>query len=141
MEASISESTINTDVKHGIEVSTDRAISSALIDNELITNAARYANADKSGAAIWVKVAAVGEDDFSISVRDEGVGLPSGFDIRKAKGLGMRIVSSFSKQLNGTLTVRELDPGTEFVVTIPRLSSPAAPDQTTARRGNAGNHG
>ena len=129
LEASFSQSTINTDVEHGIEVSTDRAISSALIVNELITNAAKYANADKSGGSIWVTVAAVGEDDFSISVRDEGVGLPSGFDIRKAKGLGMRIVSSFSKQLNGTLTVRELDPGTEFMVTIPRQTSPAAPDQ------------
>ena len=67
LQASVSQSTIHTDVKYGIEVSTDRAISSALIVNELITNAAKYANPDKSGGTIWVTVAPVGDDDFSIS--------------------------------------------------------------------------
>ena len=70
-------------------------ISSSLIANELITNAAKYANPDESGGTIWVTVAPVGDDDFSISVRDEGVGLPPGFALRKAKGLGMRIINSF----------------------------------------------
>ena len=129
LQASVSQSTIHTDVKYGIEVSTDRAISSALIVNELITNAAKYANPDKSGGTIWVPVAPVGDDDFSISVRDEGVGLPPGFDLRKAKGLGMRIINSFSQQLNGTLSVRVQNPGTEFIVTIPRQSSTLTPDQ------------
>ena len=129
LQASVSQSTIHTDVKYGIEVSTDRAISSALIVNELITNAAKYANPDKSGGTIWVTVAPVGDVDFSISVRDEGVGLPPGFDLRKAKGLGMRIINSFSQQLNGTLTVRVQNPGTEFIVTIPRQSSAVTPDQ------------
>jgi two-component sensor histidine kinase len=128
LETSVSQSTIHTDVEHGIEVSTDRAISSALIVNELITNAAKYANPDKSGGTIWVTVAPVGDDDFSISVRDEGVGLPPGFDLRKAKGLGMRLINSFSQQLNGTLTVRVQNPGTEFIVTIPRRSSAVIAD-------------
>ena len=120
--------TVHTDVEHGIEVSTDRAISSALIVNELVTNAAKYANGDKLGGSIWVTVADLGDDDLSISVRDEGNGLPSDFDIHKPKGLGMRIVSSFSEQLNGTLTLRAQNPGTEFMVTIPRMASAVAPD-------------
>ena len=73
--------------------------------------------------------APVGDDDFSISVRDEGIGLPPGFDLRKAKGLGMRIINSFSQQLNATLSVRVQNPGTEFIVTIPRQSSTLTPDQ------------
>ena len=32
----------------------------------------------------------------------------------------MRIITAFVKQLNGTLEIRARDPGTEFVVTIPR---------------------
>ena len=32
----------------------------------------------------------------------------------------MRIITAFVKQLNGTLEIRDLNPGTEFVVTIPR---------------------
>jgi signal transduction histidine kinase len=84
---------------------------------------------DKSGGTIWVTVAPAGDDDFSISVRDEGIGLPPGFDFRKAKGLGMRIINSFSQQLNGTRSVRVQNPGTEFIVTIPRQSSTLTPDQ------------
>ena len=56
---------------------------------------------------------------FAISVRDEGVGLPAGFDFRQAKGLGMRIISSFVKQLNAELSVHTLSPGTEFSMSIP----------------------
>ena len=87
--------------------------------NELITNAAKYAYPNGAGGKIWVKVARIG-DKVSISVRDEGVGLPPGFDRDKPKGLGMRIITAFVKQLDGTLEIHARQPGTEFVVTIPR---------------------
>jgi two-component sensor histidine kinase len=32
----------------------------------------------------------------------------------------MRIITAFVKQLNGTLEIRNLNPGAEFVITIPR---------------------
>jgi two-component sensor histidine kinase len=120
VDASVSRYDIRTDVQQGIEITTDRAISTALIVNEMITNAAKYAYQGRSGGRIWVTVAAAGDDHFSISVRDEGTGLPADFDLRKAKGLGMRIIGAFSKQLNGTVKLRAHDPGTEFIVTIPR---------------------
>ena len=53
-------------------------------------------------------------------MRDEGTGLPPGFDFAKARGLGMRIVNALTRQLNGKVVVRSHNPGTEFVVTIPR---------------------
>ena len=55
-----------------------------------------------------------------ISVRDEGEGLPAEFDLARPKGLGMRLVMAFVGQLGGTLAVHAHDPGTEFIVTIPR---------------------
>jgi two-component sensor histidine kinase len=120
LDASVSRYDIRTDAQHGIEISTDRAISTALIVNEMITNAAKYAYQGRAGGKIWVSVAPVDDGHFSISVRDEGAGLPADFDLRKAKGLGMRIISAFSKQLNATVTLRAHNPGTEFIVTIPR---------------------
>ena len=103
-------------------IATDRAISAALIVNELITNAAKSAYRSKSGGRIWVTVAAAPDDHFTISVRDEGAGLPPEFDVRNPKGLGMRIVNALTKQIEGNLTYRRQNPGTEFVVTIPRQS-------------------
>jgi two-component sensor histidine kinase len=35
------------------------------------------------------------------------------------KQLGMRIVRAFSQQLDAAIAVRCLDPGTEFVVSVP----------------------
>ncbi len=71
-------------------------------------------------ARFQVTIARIGDGDFSISVRDEGAGLPAGFDFDKARSLGMRIVNALSRQLNGKVVVRSHNPGTEFVVTIPR---------------------
>jgi two-component sensor histidine kinase len=123
LDESVSKCEIYTDVQHGIEIETDRAVSSALIVNELITNAAKYAYQDRSGGKIWVTVARSGDDDFSISVRDEGTGLPADFDPHRPKGFGMRVVGFLVQQLNGSLAVRTHNPGTEFVVTIPRQLS------------------
>jgi two-component sensor histidine kinase len=123
LDESVAQCDIRVNTQDGIEISTDQAVSTALIVNELITNAAKYAYKGRSGGKIWVTVARGGDDDFSISVRDEGTGLPPDFDLSKGKGLGMRIINSFSKQLNGTLTMRARNPGTEFIITIPRQFS------------------
>ena len=63
-------------------------------------------------------MARVGEE-VSVAVRDEGVGLPPGFDLEGGKGLGMRLVKSFTMQLSGSASVRDREPGTEFVITFP----------------------
>jgi hypothetical protein len=75
---------------------------------------------DDQGGTIWVRVAHGADDMIELSVRDEGRGLPANFELRSARGLGIRIVRAFSEQLTATVKVHRLDPGTEFVVTAPR---------------------
>ena len=120
LDASVAHCVIQTEAHHGIEFSADRAISAALVVNELIANAAKHAYRGQQGGKIRVSIAAVGEEKVSISVRDEGVGLPQNFDLAKPKGLGMRIVTSFVKQLDGTIEIRHHKRGTEFVVILSR---------------------
>ena len=108
-----------TDVATGISVATDRAVSIALIVNELITNAAKYAYENEAGGKIRIKVALDNPDTLSISVSDDGAGLAPNFDLLKARGLGMRIVTAFVNQLKASIVVRSLDPGTEFVISVP----------------------
>jgi two-component sensor histidine kinase len=114
---------IKVTVEPGIIVATDRGVPIALMANELITNAAKYAYQDKQSGTIWVRVGRGADDTIVLSVRDEGRGLPADFELRSAPGLGMRIVNAFSRQLNATVKVRRLEPGTEFVVTAPREAS------------------
>ena len=124
LDASVAHCEVYTDSEDDIEIETDRAISVALIVNELITNSVKYAYGDRSEGKVWVKVGRVDKLRFAISVRDEGTGLPDDFDPRQAKGLGMRIVSAFVSQLGAELIVHALAPGTEFVLTIPLIASP-----------------
>jgi two-component sensor histidine kinase len=121
LDDSVPQCAIRADVQDGIEIATDRAIAAALVVNELIANAVKHGPAGLLQCRIWVKLAAApGQDARVISVRDEGAGLPADFDLDRPKGLGMRIVAAFVRQLGGTLAVEEHRPGTEFRLTIPR---------------------
>ena len=119
LDENVAHCEIVTDVVDGIFVATDRAIAIALIVNELITNAAKYAYKNEAGGKIRIRIGLHNPDTFSISVRDEGAGLAPNFDLLKTKGLGMRIVKAFVNQLNANIDVRSHDPGTEFVISIP----------------------
>ena len=124
LNENVGQCEIVTDLVDGIFVETDRAIAIALIVNELITNAAKYAYSNEVGGKIFVKVGRDNPDAFTISVRDEGDGLARDFDLHKAKGLGMRIVAAFASQLNANISVRSQDIGAEFVITVPLNTAP-----------------
>jgi two-component sensor histidine kinase len=119
MKSTFPGCSIEVTVERGITVMTDQAVPIALMTNELITNAAKYAYQDNHSGTIWVRIARGADDTIELSVRDEGRGLPTDFDIRVAPGLGMRVLRALSWQLNAAIEVRRLDPGTEFVVTAP----------------------
>jgi two-component sensor histidine kinase len=119
LSASFAQCEIHVSAQPGIVISTDRAISSALIVNELVSNAAKHAYQAHGAGQVWVNVATTGVDSFFIAVRDEGGGLPEGFQFGKGKGLGARMVRALAEQLDASLDVVAHSPGVEFVVTAP----------------------
>lgn len=114
---SVSNCEINVNVEEGIVIRTDRAIPAVLCVNELITNAVKYAYPGRT-CRVWVTLSRGSEDSGIISVRDEGVGLPAQFDVKSGR-LGMRLVTSFARQLHGELQILRKTPGTEFVLSFP----------------------
>jgi two-component sensor histidine kinase len=119
LSASFAQCEIDVQAQPGIVISADRAISSALIVTELVSNAAKHAYDGHAVGRVWVNVAATGVDSFSIAVRDEGEGLPEGLQFGKTKGLGARMIRSLAEQLNASLEVLARDPGAEFILTAP----------------------
>lgn len=117
--ASFTQCEIHVQAQAGIVISTDRAISSALIVNELVSNAAKHAYQGRGAGSVWVDVAATAVDSFFIAIRDEGDGLPENLEFGKGKGLGARMVRALTEQLNATLEIVARQPGVEFVVTAP----------------------
>jgi two-component sensor histidine kinase len=123
LDESVARCEVLTNVEEGIEIETNRAIAVALIVNELITNAAKYAYKGEAGGKIWISLALSDKNDFTIRVRDAGEGLPADYDINRAKGLGMRIVSLLARQLNAKITMIKQVRGSEFVISVPLTSS------------------
>jgi two-component sensor histidine kinase len=119
LSASFAQCEIHVQAQPGIVISTDRAISSALIVNELVSNAAKHAYQGHGAGSVWVNIATAGVDSFFIAIRDEGGGLPEGFQFGEGKGLGARMVRALAEQLNASLEVVAHRPGVEFVVTAP----------------------
>ncbi|GAC1329105.1 MAG: histidine kinase dimerization/phosphoacceptor domain -containing protein [Beijerinckiaceae bacterium] len=105
---------IHVSAPEHVVLTTDRAISVALLINELITNVAKYAYPTGSCRA-WLSITRE-NDRIALSVRDEGIGLPADFDPKSSTGLGMRLVAAFTSQLGATLEVKRRQPGTEFLI-------------------------
>jgi two-component sensor histidine kinase len=122
LEATVAPCEIQFDAPEAIRFAADRAILVGLIINELVSNAAKYAYPDRAGGSIWVRVQTE-NDAIAISVRDEGVGLPPGFDPAASKRLGTRLVNALSKQLGGDLTRPVAPMGTNFTLHIPLRSA------------------
>jgi two-component sensor histidine kinase len=89
-----------------VEIPTTMAIPLGFIVNELITNAAKYAEGHVS-----VRIEATSLSDRSLSVVDDGPGMPAGFRPEDSKGLGMKIVLSLVQQIGGTLSILPGDNG------------------------------
>jgi two-component sensor histidine kinase len=114
---SLPECLLHVNVKAGIEIPPDQAIPVALFVNELIINSAKYGHPNRR-CEVWIEVVR-NDKTISVSVRDQGIGLPPNFDAKSSKGLGMRLVNAFAAQLGGKLRILPRDPGAEFVLIFP----------------------
>lgn len=95
------------------EIPTTLAIPLGFIVNELITNAAKYAKGKTS-----VRLEKNSLFSHSLSVSDDGPGLPTGFIPADSKGLGMKIVKSLVTQIGGELLVAAGDDGCGTCITV-----------------------
>lgn len=96
-----------------VEIPTAFAIPLGFIVNELVTNSTKYAKGN-----ITVRLEKTSPDGHSLSVLDDGPGLPAGFNPADSKGLGMKIILSLVKQIDGELQIRPGDDGRGSCFTI-----------------------
>jgi len=94
---------------------------------ELLQNAAMHAFPDGEPGTILLGAERDG-DDLVIRVRDDGRGLPEGFDPAASTGLGLQIVRTLvTSELHGTLQMGPPaggGPGTEAVLGLPGAGRP-----------------
>lgn len=73
-----------------------------LIVNELVSNSLKYAFPKGMNGCVTVRFHRSPEN-YILEVEDDGVGLPENMDIEQADSMGMKLVSNFTKQLNGEM--------------------------------------
>ncbi|MCC7551280.1 MAG: sensor histidine kinase [Methanobacterium sp.] len=90
----------------------NHAVPLGLIINELITNSLKYAFPDEQEGIISINFHKEG-DEYMLEVSDDGVGIPTDFELDKSDSLGMLLVTSLTSQIQGEVEL-ERDPGTTF---------------------------
>ena len=103
------------------------AVPLGLLVNELVTNAYKHAYAEGEGGEIRITGEALDDGRYRLEVSDSGRGLPENFDVNRSSGssLGMRVITSLSRQLEGELLAGSAEPGARFTLVFP-LRAPSS---------------
>jgi two-component sensor histidine kinase/PAS domain-containing protein len=111
-----------------IELAIEQAVPCALILNELLTNAFKYAFRGRSRGRIAISFRTSSAGFHELAVEDDGVGIqPNRTGETNGNSLGLRIVHVLTRQLDGTLE-QEPCSGTRVVLRFPAGKPPLVGD-------------
>ena len=105
-----------------VAVDLDSAVTLGLIANELLLNALKHAFGGRPAGKLTVELH--GGNPNEMTVRDDGCGLPPGFDAGKNARLGLELVLGMARQIRGEAKI-ENDPagGTRTTIFFPPLKT------------------
>jgi PAS domain S-box-containing protein len=100
-----------------VRLDINQAIPCALILNELVANALKYAFPGGRHGEIRLRLRAEAGDAICLMVGDNGVGMPVNLDPLNVHTLGLQLVTTLVSQLRATLEVRRTH-GTGYAITF-----------------------
>lgn len=89
-----------------------------IIINEILTNTFKYAFTGRDSGSIEISLKK-NKVNVTLSVRDNGIGLPDGFATEKQKGFGIMLIKMLTEQLEGSYTISDNHSGTESIFKFP----------------------
>jgi two-component system, chemotaxis family, CheB/CheR fusion protein len=110
---------LRIDVAADINIDVDRAVLCGLIINELVTNALKHGFVGDLHGELLLSLVTSGENLLTLLVANNGQKLPTDFDVRNVRSMGLNLVMSLVKQIAGDLVV-ETGAMTVFKITFPR---------------------
>lgn len=112
---------VRTDIED-LSISLEQATPIALLLNELISNAYKHAFPEGRKGRITITVRSESDEKNSrtghISIRDDGVGTPEGFDLQRVTSIGLKVFLGLLRQIDGQVEL-ERDAGTAFHIRFP----------------------
>lgn len=111
-----SDKQINVNIEaEEINLDMDMAIPVGLITNELLSNSLKYAFENMDFGEINITFSQSEPGSYKLLVEDTGKGLDENLDIDKSKSLGLKLVRTLTRQINGQLTISS-NPGASFEI-------------------------
>ena len=101
-----------------IDLDVLRAVPVALVLNEAITNALKYAFPDNNDGIIEIELRCVDGHQLKVAVTDDGTGLPPGFDVDLCKSLGINLMKGMCREIKGQLAIQSKN-GLAVMLTFP----------------------
>lgn len=105
---------IHTELEEA-SIRSDEASTMGLITAELLANAFKHAYPGGRHGPVRVKFSRHG-DAWRLTVSDDGIGLPAGFDPTRRNSVGMRVITTLVSRLNATLTFESQGRGAAFTI-------------------------
>jgi len=109
---------LNFDIEE-IFVNMKIAIPIALIVNEAVTNAYKYAFKDTVNGILTVQIKSVNEKIY-LQISDNGPGISESIDLSKIKSLGFKLINIFVRQIKGSIEYIK-KPGLTLQITFTNL--------------------
>lgn len=100
-----------------VNANLDILMAMALVVNELLTNALKYAFVDGRGGTVAVTLRN-NDDGLILAIADNGVGLPTGMTWENTTSLGLRLVNNLARQIGGVVEMSGGD-GTRITLRCP----------------------
>ncbi|MSP62424.1 MAG: PAS domain-containing protein [Myxococcales bacterium] len=100
-----------------LELPLAKAVPLGLLSNELLTNAFKHGRGPDGTCRVVLSVR-VSDGRATLTIADEGPGLPDDFPARRRRSFGMSIVDALARQLGGKLEATT-DRGARFRVAFP----------------------
>jgi two-component sensor histidine kinase len=108
---------INLDLQ-SVQISSKTVVPLALLVNEIVTNAFKYAFSRTENGELSVRLVQ-SENEVELMISDNGPGLQEGADVKKGKTLGFKLFGLFVKQLKGSYEI-DGTKGLRFMVRFPK---------------------
>ena len=86
-----------------VKLGLDTALPCGLIVNELVSNSYKYGFPDGRTGSISVRMRTIEQGSYELIVEDNGVGVPDGEKMEREGSLGMRLVTTLVRQINGNI--------------------------------------
>ena len=107
-----------------IQLSIDTALPCGLLINELISNALKYAFPGGKSGKIQITLHSDNDNQFTLVIRDNGVGLPPDLDFQNTDSLGLQLVCDSTAQIGGTIEI-DRTKGTSFTIQFREIKYPS----------------